>query len=157
MVQAARDSSVFVHSHRSMSCFVRCNFKPIVADVRYFNMTEAPTGHSTTKATVEPEPHRLRTRHSKETGEPMTVAEEAKRDGQSVGPPQFFGTPSSITDQIEAFMGEVGGGGFMLPPVHNPGAIEDFVDLVVPELQRRGLFREDYTGTTQRDHLSQDD
>jgi hypothetical protein len=45
----------------------------------------------------------------------------------------------------------------MLSPIYSPGAIEEFVDLVVPELQRRGRFRRDYTGTTQRDHLSQDD
>jgi len=38
-----------------------------------------------------------------------------------------------------------------------PGAIEEFVDLVVPELQRRGRYRRDYTGTTQRDHLMQED
>ena len=37
-----------------------------------------------------------------------------------------------------------------------PGAIEEFVDLVVPELQRRGRFRREYTGKTQREHLTQD-
>ena len=36
------------------------------------------------------------------------------------------------------------------------GAIEEFVDLVVPELQRRGRFRRDYVGRTQREHLQQD-
>jgi hypothetical protein len=44
----------------------------------------------------------------------------------------------------------------MLSPIYTPGAIEEFVDLVVPELQRRGRYREDYAGTTQRDHLRQD-
>jgi hypothetical protein len=34
-----------------------------------------------------------------------------------------------------------------------PGGLNDFVDLVVPELQRRGLFRRDYEGTTLRDNL----
>ncbi|MEC9287096.1 MAG: nitrilotriacetate monooxygenase, partial [Chloroflexota bacterium] len=48
-----------------------------------------------------------------------------------------------------------GGDGFMLSPIYNPGAIEEFVDLVVPELQRRGRFRTAYTGTTQRDHFRQ--
>jgi hypothetical protein len=38
-------------------------------------------------------------------------------------------------------------------PAYFPGAFDDFVDLVVPELQRRGLFRCDYAGTTLRDHL----
>jgi N-acetyl-S-(2-succino)cysteine monooxygenase len=38
-------------------------------------------------------------------------------------------------------------------PAYFPKAFEDFVDLVVPELQRRGLFRRDYAGSTLRDHL----
>jgi N-acetyl-S-(2-succino)cysteine monooxygenase len=38
-------------------------------------------------------------------------------------------------------------------PAYFPGAFDDFVNLVVPELQRRGLFRTEYTGTTLRDHL----
>ena len=45
----------------------------------------------------------------------------------------------------------------MLSPIYTPGAIEEFVDLVVPELQRRGRYRRDYAGTTQRDHLMQED
>ena len=45
----------------------------------------------------------------------------------------------------------------MLSPTHSPGAIEEFVDLVVPELQRRGRFRTRYTGITQRDHLRQEE
>jgi len=50
-----------------------------------------------------------------------------------------------------------GGDGFMLSPIYCPGAIEEFVDIVVPELQRRGPFRTSYTGLTQRDHLLQQD
>ncbi|MCS5606091.1 MAG: NtaA/DmoA family FMN-dependent monooxygenase, partial [Alphaproteobacteria bacterium] len=105
----------------------------------------------------EPELQRMKTRYHKQSGEPMTVAEVASRHGQSVGLPQFVGTPSMIADQIEAFMDTVGGDGFMLSPIYCPGAIEEFVDLVVPELQQRGLFRKRYKGWTQRDHLSQFD
>lgn len=105
----------------------------------------------------EPELQRMKTRYRKQSGEPMTVAEVASRHGQSVGLPQFVGTPSMIADQIEAFMDTVGGDGFMLSPIYCPGAIEEFVDLVVPELQQRGLFRKRYKGWTQRDHLSQFD
>ena len=105
----------------------------------------------------EPELQRMKTRYRKQSGEPMTVAEVASRHGQSVGLPQFVGTPSMIADQIEAFMDTVGGDGFMLSPIYSPGAIEEFVDLVVPELQQRGLFRKRYKGWTQRDHLSQFD
>jgi hypothetical protein len=42
----------------------------------------------------------------------------------------------------------------MILPAYFPGAFDDFVDLVVPELQRRGLFRREYAGSTLRDHLA---
>ena len=51
----------------------------------------------------------------------------------------------------------VGGDGFMLTATHSPGAIEDFVDLVVPELQKRGIYRTEYKGVTQREILNQMD
>ena len=41
----------------------------------------------------------------------------------------------------------------MLSATHVPGSYEDFVRFVVPELQRRGVFRKDYAGTTLRDNL----
>ena len=87
----------------------------------------------------------------------MTVREVAQRHGESVGLPQFVGTANSVADQLEAFFDEVGGDGFMLSPIYSPGAIEEFVDLVVPELQRRGRFRTAYNGNTQRDHFRQID
>ena len=105
----------------------------------------------------EPQLQRMKTRYKKPSGESMTLREVALRHGQSVGLPQFVGTPQSIADQMEAFMDVAGGDGFMLSPIYCPGAIEEFVDLVVPELQRRNLFRTDYNGVTQRDHLLQDD
>ena len=43
--------------------------------------------------------------------------------------------------------------GFMILPAHFPRSLEIFVERVVPELQRRGLFRHDYSGVTLRDHL----
>ncbi len=43
--------------------------------------------------------------------------------------------------------------GFNIIPTHLPGGIEDFVELVVPELQRRGLFRTEYEGRTMRENL----
>ena len=48
---------------------------------------------------------------------------------------------------------EGGADGFNLMPPSLPGSIEDFVEQVVPELQKRGLLRRDYTGQTLRDHL----
>ena len=105
----------------------------------------------------EPELQRGRRVYQDEDGRSMTVREVAQRHGESVGLPQFVGTAASVADQLEAFFDEVGGDGFMLSPIYCPGAIEEFVDEVVPEIQRRGRFRTAYTGKTQRDHLRQAD
>lgn len=106
---------------------------------------------------TEPELQRLKTRFRKPSGESMTLREVAQRHGQSVGLPQFVGTVKSVADQMEAYLQTAGGDGFMLSPIYCPGAIEEFVDLVVPELQRRGLMRTEYRGRTMRDLLRQDD
>ena len=105
---------------------------------------------------TEPELQRLKTRFRKPSGESMSLREVAQRHGQSVGLPQFVGTVKSVADQMEAFLETAGGDGFMLSPIHSPGAIEEFVDLVVPELQRRGLMRTRYEGRTLRDLLRQE-
>ena len=63
------------------------------------------------------------------------------------------GTPSHIADTLEEWFIEGAADGFNILPPYFPGAFADFVDLVVPELQRRGLFRRAYRGTTLRDHL----
>jgi hypothetical protein len=56
-------------------------------------------------------------------------------------------------DQLqEWFENEAADGFNILPPVL-PGSLDDFVDLVIPELQRRGLFRTAYEGTTLRENL----
>lgn len=121
-----------------------------------FNLSKLPPD-APMAARDEPELQRMRTRYLKPDGSSMTVAEVAQRHGQSVGLPQFVGTVASVCDQLEAFFDEVGGDGFMLSPIYSPGAIDEFVDLVVPELQRRGRFRTAYAGVTQRNHLRQQD
>jgi FMN-dependent oxidoreductase (nitrilotriacetate monooxygenase family) len=63
------------------------------------------------------------------------------------------GTPGSIADTLEEWFAGGAADGYNILPPYFPGAFADFVDLVVPELQRRGLFRQDYAGKTLRDHL----
>lgn len=67
--------------------------------------------------------------------------------------PRFVGTPMQIADQMEGWFTSGACDGFMLAATHLPGAYEDFVRLVVPELQRRGLAQKEYGGRTLRDHL----
>lgn len=63
------------------------------------------------------------------------------------------GTPQHIADKLEEWFIEDAADGFNILPPYFPGGFADFVDLVVPELQRRGLFRSTYEGSTLRDHL----
>ena len=67
--------------------------------------------------------------------------------------PLFTGAPAQVADQMESWFQAESCDGFVLAATHMPGAYQDFVDLVVPELQRRGLFRQDYVGGTLRDSL----
>jgi FMN-dependent oxidoreductase (nitrilotriacetate monooxygenase family) len=63
------------------------------------------------------------------------------------------GTPHRIADTLEEWFEARAADGFNVLPAWFPGAFDDFVDRVVPELQRRGLFRREYEGTMLRDHL----
>ena len=63
------------------------------------------------------------------------------------------GTPRHIADTLEDWFMSGLADGFIVMPAYFPGAFEDFVNLVVPELQRRGLYRQDYSGPSLRDHL----
>ena len=67
--------------------------------------------------------------------------------------PVFCGTAKDVADQMEDWFSGGACDGFVLAATHMPGSYEDFVRLAVPELQRRGLFREDYAGTTLRENL----
>jgi alkanesulfonate monooxygenase len=67
-----------------------------------------------------------------------------------------IGTPSQVADQIEDWFTQEVVDGFNLIPPLNPGFLEDFVDLVVPELQKRGIFRTEYEGRTLRENLGLD-
>jgi len=63
------------------------------------------------------------------------------------------GGPTELADYFEEWFTTPACDGFVIAGTHMPGAFQDFVDLVVPELQRRGLFRTQYSGNTLRDHL----
>ena len=67
-------------------------------------------------------------------GHQLTLRDMALRHGQSVGFPQIVGTPAQVVDQLEAYYEQAGGDGFMLTMAYTPGAIEEFVALVIPVL-----------------------
>jgi alkanesulfonate monooxygenase SsuD/methylene tetrahydromethanopterin reductase-like flavin-dependent oxidoreductase (luciferase family) len=92
------------------------------------------------------------------------LLELARRDGLTIrdlykhvagarGHLQLIGTAQTIADEMEAWYSGGAADGFIVMPPYLPSGFEDFVQLVVPELRRRGLFRKDYEGTTLREHL----
>ncbi|MBE9061395.1 LLM class flavin-dependent oxidoreductase [cf. Phormidesmis sp. LEGE 11477] len=86
-------------------------------------------------------------------GAPITVKEAALYYAMGMGMPVLYGTAAEIADKIEYFVDEGGADGFMLIASYTPGCYEEFVDMVVPELQRRGRYRTEYTGSTLRENL----
>jgi FMN-dependent oxidoreductase (nitrilotriacetate monooxygenase family) len=65
----------------------------------------------------------------------------------------FIGTPKMVADQMEEWFTGRACDGFVMAATHMPGAYEDFTRLVVPELQRRGLFQKEYRSSTLRENL----
>jgi FMN-dependent oxidoreductase (nitrilotriacetate monooxygenase family) len=86
-------------------------------------------------------------------GDTVTLADLAGHRATLLQGPRFVGTGPEVADQMEAWFEGGACDGFVIAATHCPGAYEDVVRLVVPELQRRGLFRDRYAGPTLRDHL----
>ncbi len=84
--------------------------------------------------------------------ENLTVRQLAQRLGGSSGA-AMVGTPETIADEMEEWLEARGSDGFTIMFSHLPGGLDDFCDRVVPELQRRGLFRRAYEGATLRENL----
>ncbi len=94
----------------------------------------------------------------------LGVVETARKEGLSIrevyerlvvskGHRQIVGTASDIADIMQEWFEASACDGFNLMPPMMPNGLDDFVELVIPELQRRGIFRQSYRGNTLRDHL----
>ncbi|MBX3313314.1 MAG: LLM class flavin-dependent oxidoreductase [Actinobacteria bacterium] len=89
-------------------------------------------------------------------GDHVTLADLAGHRATLLQGPRFVGTATDVADQMEEWFTTDSCDGFVIAATHAPGAYEDVVRLVVPELQRRELFRTEYTGTTLRETLGLD-
>jgi FMN-dependent oxidoreductase (nitrilotriacetate monooxygenase family) len=85
--------------------------------------------------------------------ENLTLAQVAKRSAASKAHWSIRGTAKDVADQLEEWFTTGAADGFNLLPAVAPDTLNDFVDMVVPELQRRGLFRTEYEGNTLRENL----
>jgi FMN-dependent oxidoreductase (nitrilotriacetate monooxygenase family) len=83
----------------------------------------------------------------------LTLREIGQRYGQSVVVPQIAGTARQVADALEDLFRDEACDGFMVSPAHLPHGFDDFVVQVVPELQRRGLYRTCYRKATLRENL----
>src|SRR4051812_3446326 len=85
--------------------------------------------------------------------ENLTMRQVALRVAGARGKSVVRGSPQQIADHMEEWFRKDGCDGFNLMPPFLPGGLDDFVELVLPELRRRGLFRTEYEGRTLREHL----
>ncbi|MFF2482957.1 LLM class flavin-dependent oxidoreductase [Paenibacillus sp. NPDC058071] len=92
------------------------------------------------------------------------VSDMAKREGLNIrglikhmigsrGHKTVYGTASQVADHMQEWFENRACDGFNILPAQFPSGLEQFVDLVVPELQARGIYRQDYAGTTLRQHI----
>jgi len=86
-------------------------------------------------------------------GENLSIRQLYLRIAGGRGHFTVVGTPARIADQLQHWFENEAADGFNVMPAWLPGGLDDFAALVVPELQRRGLFRSAYEGRTLRDHL----
>ena len=86
-------------------------------------------------------------------GDNVTLLEAARRYGTAVGVMSIVGTPQQAADRLEELYDIGEGDGFMLMTQSLPASVTDLVDLLVPELQRRGRFRTEYDSRTLRGHF----
>jgi FMN-dependent oxidoreductase (nitrilotriacetate monooxygenase family) len=86
-------------------------------------------------------------------GGTVTLGDLAGHRATLLQGPRFVGTGREVADQMQEWFETDACDGFVIAATHSPGAYEDVVRMVVPELQRRGVFRQRYDGETLRDHL----
>jgi FMN-dependent oxidoreductase (nitrilotriacetate monooxygenase family) len=84
--------------------------------------------------------------------EKLTVRQLAQRLG-GYGGSAFIGTPQTIADQMQEWLETEASDGFNIMFPFLPQGLNDFVDRVIPKLQKRGIFRTEYEGTTLRENL----
>jgi len=84
--------------------------------------------------------------------EGLTVRQLAQRAG-GYGGLSMVGTPATIADTMQEWLESEASDGFNVMFPYLPEGLDDFVERVVPELQRRGIFRRAYEGRTLRENL----
>lgn len=85
--------------------------------------------------------------------EQLTIRQLYQHIAGARGHREIIGTPEQIADQLQVWFEQGAADGFNIMPPTFPDGLNDFVELVIPELQKRGIFRTEYEGSTLREHL----
>jgi alkanesulfonate monooxygenase len=85
--------------------------------------------------------------------EKLTIRQLGERVAGARGKNTTHGSPKKVADYMESWFKAGACDGFCIMPPYIPGLHDDFCNLVIPELQKRGLFRTEYEGKTLRDNL----
>ncbi len=85
--------------------------------------------------------------------EQLTVRQLYQRVAGKPGIRQIIGTPEEVVQDLLQWFDTGACDGFNVCPAYSPGNIQDFVELIIPELQSRKLFRVEYEGSTLRENL----
>jgi len=91
--------------------------------------------------------------YTKDPNKKWTLREAVKNHGLGNGTVKFIGTPEQIADRMEKWSEEGNVDGFTIAQAYSPGTYREFVDHVVPELQKRGIYRQEYEGQTLRENM----
>jgi len=141
----------------------RAKLDRLVGDANAMASLSIALGHDATKFDPDaPLPENIPESNASKTGrehaialgkrENLTVRQLAQRLGGYSGL-AMVGTPASIADEMEEWLETQAADGFTVMFPYLPGGLDDFCGRVIPELQRRGLFRCDYQGATLRENL----
>ena len=96
--------------------------------------------------------------HPDGSGKPLTAGDVKQRFAKVTRGSDLIlvGTPQQVVERIEEHARISGTSGYMINPLISPGSLEDFVELVIPELQKRGLYRTQPQSGTFRSRLRAD-
>lgn len=83
----------------------------------------------------------------------LTIRQLYKKIGMAQEHKTVVGTAKDVVDEMEAWVEQGAADGYNITPTHLPHGINDFVELVLPELRKRGRFRDEYEGSTLRENL----
>ncbi|MGK0241860.1 MAG: alkanesulfonate monooxygenase SsuD, partial [Pseudomonadota bacterium] len=84
---------------------------------------------------------------------PWTIREIIEHNGIGGRGPVIVGSPAEVADELQAWVNETDIDGFNLSYAVTPGGYRDFAELVVPELQRRGVYKTEYAPGTLREKV----